>query len=121
MLEKGRGHKIVRDGFALFADIKTEQRNGNDMVELVRQIIKGMRVAIFAWVKRFLSPSPFLESRFQVIFLAGHFRMVVGVRDMSPAFFGQVNRVAFAVLNRPAFAKVSHAVCLSCDWDYSTK
>ena len=51
MLEECCCDKITWDRFALFINVETEQYHGNNVVTVIRQIVKAIGVTILARIK----------------------------------------------------------------------
>ncbi len=51
-----------------------------------------------------------MRLRLQMVFIVRHFRVVVGLDDVLPRLFSQIDRIAVTVLHGPAFAGASHVV-----------
>src|SRR2546427_7964188 len=95
-------------------DIKTKEHNPHDVIEPCRQIVEWLHVTILARIERLLASASLLNSRLQMVFVVCHFWVVVGLDDVLPPFFSQINWIAVAVLNSPAFARTHHPGTLQC-------
>lgn len=114
MRQKSRGNEIVRDCLTLGIDIKTKEHNPHDMIEPDRQIVEGADVAILAWIERLLTTAALLDRCLQIISIVCQFRVVIGLDDMLPSLFRQINGVVLTVLNSPTSARASHAIAFQC-------
>jgi hypothetical protein len=88
--------------------VKTKQDNDNNVIDIVRQIVKRVIIAILAGIQRLLSPPPPFDSRFQVFLVPLHFRVVGLVNDVLPTLLGEIYQITVPVLNCPAFTGAIH-------------
>jgi hypothetical protein len=91
MLEKCGGNVIVWNSLPAFTDVKTKQDNSHHVINVIRQIIKMMVLAVFAGIQRFLSAAALGDRGFKIIFVVSHFGMVANINDVLPPFFSKVN------------------------------
>ncbi|CUS02523.2 protein of unknown function [Candidatus Promineifilum breve] len=108
VLEESGCDKVILDRSAALVYVEAKENDGNNMIELIRQIVEWINIPIFAWVQWFLASSTFLKGRFQCLFEFLYFRMIVRLGDMMPPFLAHVNRIAIPIIHNPSNTDVSH-------------
>ena len=91
MRQKSRGNEVVRHRFTLGIGIKTKEHNPRHVIEACRDIVEWLHVTILAWTEWLLASVSLPDSRLLMVFVVCHFWVVVGLDDVLPPFFSQIN------------------------------